>query len=771
MKRIISTALILTTLLSLAACVHTPDEPVIGGPDSVVDVGEYRNISISEVMADNDRFLLGCMDDWIELYNDNDSDLRLTGCYLRKREKSSKRLTLDDITVPAKGYAIIKLTDDSPFRLSKDGDSVVLVSGNGVVDELVFDASIGKFSWTHTGLCTHPTPGFSNSEAGYEEYLDSRPLPALMINEVISSNKTHLPVDGVCYDIVEVTNTSTAPIKLADYWLSDKKSEPKRYHFPDVELAPGGYFVVYCSGLAAEDHASFKISSSGEAVYLSTEQGFADALYVPGDLPKDESYGHNGTRLVYMSNPTPGAENKPGAASTLAPPTASTPSGAYSAALSIELCGEGEVHYTLDGTAPDASSPVYTSPITADGIVSVRAVCVSGGRTSAEADFTYLVNIEHAYPVVNVAIKQEYLDGDEGVLNHIDHEYEHEAFVSLSGAGEEGFAVPCGFKLHGNDSKKGDKQNFQLRFRSAYGMSKLEYKVFPNRDQECYNSLILKGGSEDYPFCGLRDELCTGLVDGVTSLSVQAYRPVVLYLNGQYWGFYWLRERFDSTMFANSLGVSEDSVNIIKTYGLAASCGTNEDFLALIEYCKTHDLKQQDCFNYVMNRVDITNLMDWYICRSYFADQDLANVRMYNSTEGDGKWRWCFYDLDWSFFVNAEDSMNRTMPGDGNHAIILALLKNPEFKDLFLKRYAYLMQAVLNERAILARVNELAAIMEPEIQRDRDRWGLTVEAWRYNLDVLRAFVRDGNRDKAVLKSIKNYFGLSDAEMTNYFGSL
>ena len=259
------------------ACEEAGVEPDTS-PESVVDVGEYSNISISEVMAENDRFVLGCMDDWIELYNDNEEDLLLTGCYLRKTERSSKRITLDHITVPAKGYSVIMLTDESPFRLAKDGDGVVLVSGNGVVDELVFDASIGKGSWTHAGACNHPTPGFQNTEAGYEEYLDSMPLPPLMINEVMSSNKTFLPVDDVCYDLVEVTNTTSSPINLADYWLSDKKSEPRRYHFPEVTLEPGGYFVVYCSGLAAEDHASFKISSTGETVYISDENGFVDAL-------------------------------------------------------------------------------------------------------------------------------------------------------------------------------------------------------------------------------------------------------------------------------------------------------------------------------------------------------------------------------------------------------------------------------------------------------------------------------------------------------------
>ena len=758
-------------LCVLAGVLSGCAEPAIGtnaDPDPV-DIDEAKRISINEVMADNSNFVMGCMHDWVELYNDNDRDVRLTSYYLRKSERSSKRLTLDDYTIPAKGFLVIELTDESPFRLSKEGDGLLLISGKGVADELVFDASIGKRSWSHEGVCAHPTPGYPNTEAGYNEYLDSVELPGLRINEIVSSNDRYLPIDENYYDLVEIYNGTGAAVRLSDYWLSDKKSEPKRYHFPEVTLEAGGYYVVYCSGLTGEEHASFKISSSGETVYLSDGNGFVDAVYVPGDVLKNESYGRNGKQLVYMSEATPGAENAAGRLNRLGVPAASVASGAYDHELSVELSAEGTIYYTLDGTEPTTGSTVYTEPIAVDSVASIRTFCESEGSRSGITNYFYLVNINHAYPVVNVAIKQEYLDGDEGVLNHITEEYEHEAFVTMMNGGEECFSVPCGFKLHGNDSKKGDKQNFQLRFRSAYGASKLEYKVFENRDYEVYNSLILKGGSEDYLFCGLRDELCTGLVDGTTNLEVQAYRPVILYLNGQYWGFYWLRERYDTTYAANRLGVDKDTVNIVKTYGRATAVGSGTGFTELIEYCRTHDLTERECYEHVISRIDVFSLMDWYICRSYLGDQDLANVRMYNSEAGDGRWRWCFYDLDWALFVNTEDPIGCTVKKDGNHDIILALLKNPEFKDLFLKRYAYLMQSVLNENAIIKKVDELAAIMEPEIAMDREKYGLTVEAWRYNIENLKNYVRNGKRDETVLAGIKRYFGLSDAEMKAYFG--
>lgn len=738
--------------------------------DPTQEASAESGVLISELMADNADFIMGCMDDWAELYNPSDSEVRLDGYTLAKKEAGSGVYSLEGLSIPAKGYLVVRFTEDAPFRLSKDGDALVL-SRNGVqADELEFDGTLGSASYSHDGVCAFATPGFPNTEEGYGAYLEALELPGVRINEVVSSNTRWAPVDGEYYDFVEIFNGTDRAVDLSGYYLSDKKKEPQRYRFPQVSLEPGGFFIVYCSGLTGGNHAPFKISSSGETLYLSDGEGFADCVRVPADLNRDESYGRQGKRFVYFTEVTPGAPNGTGHESSPGAPTASVPSGAYfGEQITVELEANGEIHYTLDGTRPTANSKLYTGPITVKHLASIRAVSVIDGRESEPVSFFYLVNIEHAYPVLNVAISQDHLTGSEGVLNHVDPEYEHEAYVTMMDQGEECFSAPCGFKLHGNDSKKGAKQNFQLRFREQYGMSKLEYKLFDNRDIEVFNSLVLKGGSEDYAFCCFRDELCTGLVDGTTELSTQAYRPVILYLNGEYWGIYWLRERFDAEYCAQRLGVSDGSVNLLKDYGGALVKGSGKTFYDLIEYCRTHDLSNKSDYEHVLSQIDYMSMIDWYVCRSYMGDSDLANQRFYSSSEADGKWHWCFFDLDWALWKDTEDPIGNTARADGNHVIFRALLKNSEFKDMFLKRYAKLMKTVLNERTILNRIDEFVELMQPEIEADRAKYGITMREWEFYVEQLKSYVRDGKRNKTVLKGIKNYFGLSDAQMESYFG--
>ncbi|MBO7544204.1 MAG: lamin tail domain-containing protein, partial [Bacteroidales bacterium] len=112
------------------------------------------------------------------------------------------------------------------------------------VDFMEYDASIGKGSWIADGACATPTPGFPNTLSGLAEYNESLTLPQLYISEVMSSNKKYMPQDGKYYDWVELCNGGDTPLRLSDYYLTDKYSELARYKLPDKELPAGGYIVT-----------------------------------------------------------------------------------------------------------------------------------------------------------------------------------------------------------------------------------------------------------------------------------------------------------------------------------------------------------------------------------------------------------------------------------------------------------------------------------------------------------------------------------------------
>lgn len=788
MKRILSLTMALLVLLSmLPACApqetkptetnaqdlpaqttQTATEPAATTDGMQVDYAVY-DISITEVMPDNRNLVLGHELDWVELYNPEDISVSLTGYYLTNDPEKPQAISLEGYTIPAGGYLAVTL--DGALQLSEQGQTVYLTCNGEVVSQLTFGKAENGESFDAEGVCRWATPGYANNEAGYRAYLDSRELPELIINEVLVSNSKYMGIRLEYYDLLEVKNNGNVPVNLKDYYLADKWENTSRYYFPDITLQPGEFYVVYCSGLPekGENHAPFGIGA-GDTVYLAKQGMFVDTLTVPADLKMNESFGRSGKLPVYLNKVTIGAENSEGYLTGVAAPTADVAPGVYENEITVTLSGEGTIYYTLDGTRPTTRSLRYKGPIQITDVTTIRTFCAVDGRTSPLTEFAYVVGEKHELPIVTISIPNRYLyDEETGIMTNIESNIEYEGVITLFEDGQMAFSEPFGFKLHGNDSRKGAKQNFQVRFRAKYGAGKLEYRLFDDRDITEFDSLILKGGSEDWNRAVMRDEVCTGVVNGTTELYTQAMKPVVLYINKRYWGVYYLRERFSEYYVASHMDVSPESVDILFSSGGYNQVGDGRDYHAVKNYVQTHDMRKTENYIYVTEHINVTSLFDWYICRTYLGDRDTANIRRLRSDEGDNLWHWAFFDMDWSFKKHSVEGIVDLHGGD--YILIQAVLESEAGQDAFLKRFAYLLNTTLNEKHITEVIDSIYNAIKPEMPRDRERWGMSLSAWEKQVEGLRKVVRDEARTKAMLKNLKSYFSLSNAEMEYYFGDL
>lgn len=729
-------------------------------------------LEISEVMPDNRNLVLGHELDWVELYNPEDTAISLDGYALTDDLASPNALPLTGLEIPSGGYLTVTLEDNGPFGLSEMGETVYLTYGEETVSQLAFAAPQNGESFDADGVCLFPTPGYANTEEGFLFYCNSASLPELVINEVMSANGSYYAINYFYhYDLIEILNTSNREIDLSDYYLTDKWDSTSRYCFPDISLAPGELYVVLCSGNPSlgEKHAPFGLTP-GDTVYLAKQGTYIDALPIPADLQYDESYGRSGNVPVYLDEPTPGQANTEGSVSGIAPPTVDVAPGLYEEAVTVTLNGSGTIYYTTSGARPTTSSSVYSGPVTIDNVTTLRAISVENGRKSPVANFTYVIGQEHELPVLVISLPDSSMWGETGLHTDVEASYEHEAVMTLFEDGEEKFTVPFGLCLHGNDSRFGAKKNYQLRFRAEYGVSKLTYHLFENRDIDEFDSLLLKGGSEDWGTAMLRDELATSLADGTSALYTQAMKPVVVYLAGSYWGVHHLRERFSDEYVASHMNVSPESVDILFSSDGYAQTGSTDDFDALKTYVLLNDMSTPENYAYLCEQIDVNSLMDWYIFRTFLEDTDIANIRRCRSSEGDGKWHWMFFDLDWSFYSRDGKPVSGILEEyGGDKRLMHALLASEAGRDAFFKRYAYQMRTVLNEEFINARIDSILAPILSEMPRDRDRWNRTMKTWERYVQQVRDFAV--NREEIVLNDIQKYFSLSDSDMAYYFGDL
>ncbi len=731
-----------------------------------------KNITIHEVMSDNQTLILGHCYDWVELYNSGEQAVSLQDVFITPDPSKPEALALGNMILDPRSYCVIALDEHAPFHLSEQGGSLYLTYAGQVLTRMNFGASQNGRSLDNGGVCDFPTPGQPNTEEGYLNYLSSQKQPALRISEALAQNTKYAAGEQKYYDFIEVENCTKQALTLSDYFLTDGYLSENRYFFPDITLQPGQYFVIYCSGNASlgSNHADFGIAP-GETIYLAKNGVYIDALYLPDDLKSNESYGRSEGIPMYLSSPTPAEPNSSGWIQGIEAPQVSITPGWYSEKISVCLTGPGTIYYTTDGSQPNTCSTIYTVPIPVDGITTIRALCEQDGRTSRHVVFSYAVGNKHTLPVVTLTLPEEGLYGARGVFTNIEMDLETNGIITLYEENEVAFSLPVGFLLHGNDSRKGNKKNFSLRFRSEYGASKLEYPLFDDRNFTTFDSLLLKGGSEDWNRAMLRDELASELANGHSALYTQATKPVVLYINNQYWGVYYLRERLSAAYVAAHTDVSEGSVNIAYSTQCYAQAGNVEDYTTLKKYVQTHDMTIAENYAYLCRKIDLNSLMDWYIFRTYCCDVDLANIRRFQSAEHDNRWHWMLFDLDWGF-LNIENPVSTIISNDGgDHLLIQAVLANTEGRDAFLQRYAYMLGTVLNEENINMIIDKLLEKIGPEMHADRVRWGIQYSKWEAEIAYIRDLYSNQKMHKLILQDIQKLFSLSDQEMIDYFGEL
>jgi hypothetical protein len=118
-----------------------------------------------------------------------------------------------------------------------------------------------------------------------------------------------------------------------------------------------------------------------------------------------------------------------------------------------------------------------------------------------------------------------------------------------------------GIRIHGGGSRALPMKSLRLYARSIYGESRINYPFFPERDFAEYNRILLRNSGQDF----MRTMFADAMVNKIASplgLESQCSRPVVHYINGEYWGVINIRDRIDESFIAYTQGLDEDEVRV-----------------------------------------------------------------------------------------------------------------------------------------------------------------------------------------------------------------
>ena len=805
------------------------------------DIGLY----INEFMASNATTIcdsFGSYSDWIELYNSTDTDMDISGFGISDNLSQPMKYRFPDgTTIAAKGYLVVFCSGNegmqngelhAPFGLRSYGEDVVIANRAGrIIDSYSFknqetDVSVARIPDGAGELQSNsqPSPGYPNTGAGYSAFdaANRLPLGGVYISEFGGST------GSVASDWVELHNSTGSAVSLAGYGISNNPKNPAKWVFPDISIEPGEYLLLYATGSADKAQKknlklNFCISSTGEALFFFDPNGKLIDKLSAGRMRSGQSYGRDGSdNRYYYADPTPGAQNGKGYEGITQLPAFSVTPGIYDNAVTVAItAGEGEtIRYTTDCTTPNASSEVYSGELSISKNSVIRAAAYKDGYLSGDtATATYLFKgdgVDHALPVVTLVTDPDnlwnsktgiYATGDQfdpdaasyadtlksatyyqakfATEEQVDTIWEKPAAFSLfDDNGKQVFTQNVGIRIAGSFGRGRAQKGFNVIARKEYGKGSMEYPFFDNRPYTEYKAVVLRAGAQDQNRSKIRDELASGLLEGTDiNILYQAYRPTVLYLNGEYWGVYFMKEKRNRFFVAQHEN-TENNVDLAIGKGFKQrTYGDNSDWVSLYEYATSHDLSASDAYNYVAERMDVDSFRDYMIAEIYNGNTDTYNFQYYRLK--GGKWKFIFYDFCWGFQSPGHETLAFRMgktPSDVCSAkLFAAMLQNKGWRDSFCRRFVELLNTAFAPERVSALIEELYGYVEPEIKREREKFNKdtfmgvkqpntnlgTYEGFQSEISKLKDFAQ--RRPEELKRQLQSNLGLSDSYMKEVFG--
>ncbi|MCC5916092.1 MAG: CotH kinase family protein [Cryomorphaceae bacterium] len=628
----------------------------------------------------------------------------------------------------------------------------------------------------------------------------------VFINEIQSSNHTGITdEDGDYEDWIEIYNSDTVAVNIGEWYLSDKDNQQLRWQFPQsVIIPPRGFLLVWASGKDRATngvyHTNFSISSDGEPIILSNADGNQVDRFPPAKLTPDRSFGRipdGGERIETFHTPTPGASNISGEKVFL---LFDKKQGYHPSEFDLQIIstGFGEIRYTLDGTTPTHESPIYNSVFKISSrqgtpndisqirtankplwhppmgeipkIWVIRAQPFSGDQAIGDEIIGSFWTGHHDPEIMKIPIVSlvtdphnlfDYQDGiyvpgvDKDSLDFGNYwrrgmrteKPAHFAYFDSTGSLE--LSQNIGLRINGGGSRRLAQKSLRLYARNAYGKSTFDYPFFPERDHSSYRRVLLNALQGDYIKTLFTDELTTNLIKPL-GIEYLAFRPVLVFVNGEYWALHFLKERRDQHYFSSISGLHPDSIHHLFR-NAEINSGSNSHYWNMLNFIKNADPEEDGLLDRIREFMDVENYIDYQVFQLYMVNYDWPhnNIDFWRPDTTGGRWRWIFYDLDAGMRKYAEDNISEYFrpydPSKDKHewpfALLRSLLKIPEFRHQFVNRFYALLETHLSTDNIIRELEKIQGEVEPYIEDYIYRWRIprSTTEWKANLSIIRTF--------------------------------
>jgi hypothetical protein len=712
-------------------------------------INEYMS-SNATTLADDD----GNYSDWVEIYNAGDESINLLNYGLSDNPSNLYKWRFPAIELNPGHYLLVWLSGKNhialpalhtSFSLNSQGEEIILTSASGIILDFITpvplpsDVSYGRSNGDKWNYYTEPTPGGLNDSEGYYSLLP----PPVFSHE-----------SGFYTSAFDLSISSSDPASTIYYTLDGSE--------PDVNNLYGTTFQY------KNDYPQFPGNSFGPLltssfITLAYQQPIpvTDRSPLPDSLSRKASAYYNDKKYfpdtpLFKGTVVRAIAVKPGYLT--APPVTAvffiTPEGREKFSLPVVSFTTNAAHLF------DYHKGIYTPGVDFDNWRKQEPQAASNGGRPAN----YKRRGDEAEYPASISI----FEPSSTVANH---------------------SQDVGFRIHGGWSRAYPMKTLRLVARNRYGASSISYPVFPDQAYNEYSSLLLRNSGNDWAHTLFRDALIQRVVKHL-NVETLAYRPAVVFINGEYWGIHNLRERYEKYYFQRVFGVDAENIDYLE-FNAVAKEGDNVHYLQTLGYISTHDITREEHYQYIQTRIDTENFIDYQVANIYAANSDWPgnNIDYWrlrtphyipDAPYGhDGRWRWLIFDTDFGFgYANGFPSPTHntlamaTQAGlddwpnpDWSTFLLRNLLLNPTFRDDFINRFCDQLNTAFLPNRVIGLLQDYKKAIDPEMPAHIDRWKSpeSITEWNANVITNRLSMQNFILKRPVnqFKHLQDYFGLAD----------
>lgn len=615
----------------------------------------------------------------------------------------------------------------------------------------------------------------------------NRTAPGLYINEIscISSFGYIDTISKKPVDWIELYNGYSEDLLLTNYSLRyiKKGGDTASWTFPEGSVINAKEFLLLnADDLDSALHTNFKLSSkSGHLALLNPEKGIVDQI----QYDKQEinvSFGRKtdgDSTWVYFDKPTPLTNNgnSYGAVKNKRsnPPVFETTGGFYDEPITLKLSAKknATIYYTTNGDTPTSSSKKYSGKIKIPSTTVIKAIAVEKNEiASLPVTNTYFIGVNKDLPVISLTADQHSLwDTTTGIYELSLRGIERFGNIELfDNDKKQVINQAVDIKLSGNWARKFGLKAFQIVANKDYGKPSINYRVFPEKNVENYNAILLRGGGHpDKYYTTFRDGLSQYLTNEYLHLDHAGYRAAVLYLNGEYWGIYNIREKGNENFIADNHNISPKDFSMLqKSWSLIRS-GDKKHYLAMKKFLDDCDKSIETNYDSVKAMMDVDNFINYTIAETYCANVDWPhwNIKYWRANSDTAKWRWILNDLDFGTgagknfkfnmieFITSPVKTRSTNPPKATK-IFRDLFEFKQFREEYIQRLAVSINEIYSHERVCKFVDKFAGEKRSEIPHHIERWKhdeyespwnmtfrvfQTVEEWEKKVDRIKQFAK------------------------------